>query len=171
MKNRIILFVIVLLGCVTALKAQNREYSAEIDTNYILIGDQIHFRMKVKAEPGVITDEPGGNEQKDLQGHFKQKCDLIRPEPFFLLQGRKTEVGQRAKGERQRTGHQRRRAKHLHPHDNSGKDHPSCQRKRRERRAQALPIEDLQREKKEIRGHPGAFGHIKHLRKSEAKRS
>ena len=39
MKNRIILFVIVLLGCVTALKAQNREYSAEIDTNYILIGD------------------------------------------------------------------------------------------------------------------------------------
>ena len=35
MKNRIILFVNVLLGCVTALKAQNREYSAEIDTNYI----------------------------------------------------------------------------------------------------------------------------------------
>ena len=53
MKNRIILFVIILLGCVSALKAQNREYSAEIDTNYIMIGDQIHFRMKVKAEPGV----------------------------------------------------------------------------------------------------------------------
>ena len=46
MKNRIILFVIILLGCVSALKAQNREYSAEIDTNYIMIGDQIHFRMK-----------------------------------------------------------------------------------------------------------------------------
>ena len=58
MKNRIILFVIVLLGCVTALKAQNREYSAEIDTNYILIGDQIHFRMKVKAEPGVKVAFP-----------------------------------------------------------------------------------------------------------------
>ena len=108
MKNRIILFVIILLGCVSALNAQNREYSAEIDTNYIMIGDQIHFRMKVKAEPGVITDELGDNEQKDLQGHFKQKCDLIRPEPFFLLQGRKTEVGQRAKGERQHTRHQRR---------------------------------------------------------------
>ena len=53
MKNRIILFVIILLGCVCALNAQNREYSAEIDTNYIMIGDQIHFRMKVKAEPGV----------------------------------------------------------------------------------------------------------------------
>ena len=35
MKNRIILFVIILLGCVSALNAQNREYSAEIDTNYI----------------------------------------------------------------------------------------------------------------------------------------
>lgn len=98
----------------------------------------------VKVEPGVITDELGGNEQKDLQGHFKQKCDLIRPEPFFLLQGRKTEIGQRAKGERQHTRHQRRRAKHLHPHDNSGNDHPGRQRKRGERRAQALPIEDLQ---------------------------
>ena len=58
MKNRIILFVIILLGCVSALKAQNREYSAEIDTNYIMIGDQIHFRMKVKAEPGVKVAFP-----------------------------------------------------------------------------------------------------------------
>ena len=33
MKNRIILFVIILLVCVSALKAQNLEYSAEIDTN------------------------------------------------------------------------------------------------------------------------------------------
>ena len=58
MKNRIILFVIILLGCVCALNAQNREYSAEIDTNYIMIGDQIHFRMKVKAEPGVKVAFP-----------------------------------------------------------------------------------------------------------------
>ena len=58
MKNRIILFVIILLGCVSALNAQNREYSAEIDTNYIMIGDQIHFRMKVKAEPGVKVAFP-----------------------------------------------------------------------------------------------------------------
>ena len=58
MKNRIILFVIILLGCVSALNAQNREYSAEIDTNYIMIGDQIHFQMKVKAEPGVKVAFP-----------------------------------------------------------------------------------------------------------------
>ena len=58
MKNRIVLFVIVLLCSIGALKAQNREYIAEVDTNYIMIGDQIHFRMKVKSEPGVKVAFP-----------------------------------------------------------------------------------------------------------------
>ncbi len=52
MKNRVVLFVIILLGSLGVLSAQNREYIAEIDTNYIMIGDQIHFRMKVKTAPG-----------------------------------------------------------------------------------------------------------------------
>ena len=53
MKNRVVLFVILLLSGIGGLKAQSREYSAELDTNYIMIGDQINFRMKVKAEPGL----------------------------------------------------------------------------------------------------------------------
>ena len=74
MKNRIILFVIILLGCVSALNAQNREYSAEIDTNYIMIGDQIHFRMKVKAEPGVKVGS------------------RLYPDQFVILSWKKTDV-------------------------------------------------------------------------------
>lgn len=58
MKNRVVLFVIVLLCSIDALKAQNREYVAEVDTNYIMIGDQIHFWMKVKSEPGVKVAFP-----------------------------------------------------------------------------------------------------------------
>ena len=53
MKNRVVLFVILLLYGIGGLKAQSREYAAELDTNYIMIGDQINFRMKVKAEPGL----------------------------------------------------------------------------------------------------------------------
>lgn len=53
MKNRIALFVIFLLCGIGGLHAQNREYGVEIDTNYIMIGDQIHFTMKVIAEPGL----------------------------------------------------------------------------------------------------------------------
>ena len=47
MKGRLILLLLVLLCGVGGVKAQNVEYIAEVDTNYIMIGDQIHFRMKV----------------------------------------------------------------------------------------------------------------------------
>lgn len=58
MKGRIVLFLVALLCSVGSLRAQNVEYVAEIDSNYILIGDQIHFRMKVKSEPGVKVAFP-----------------------------------------------------------------------------------------------------------------
>lgn len=84
MKNRIILFVIILLGCVCALNAQNREYSAEIDTNYIMIGDQIHFRMKVKAEPGVKVAFP------QLKDTIAQGSRLYLDQ-FVILSWKKTD--------------------------------------------------------------------------------
>lgn len=53
MKNKLVILIVVLLGCIAGVKAQNIEYIAELDTNYIMIGDQIHLKMKVKADPGV----------------------------------------------------------------------------------------------------------------------
>lgn len=50
--------LLVLLCGVGGVKAQNVEYIAEVDTNYIMIGDQIHFRMKVLAEPGARVNFP-----------------------------------------------------------------------------------------------------------------
>ena len=58
MKGRLILLLLVLLCGVGGVKAQNVEYIAEVDTNYIMIGDQIHFRMKVLAEPGARVNFP-----------------------------------------------------------------------------------------------------------------
>ena len=58
MKGRLILLLLVLLCGVGGVKAQNVEYIAELDTNYIMIGDQIHFRMKVLAEPGARVNFP-----------------------------------------------------------------------------------------------------------------
>lgn len=39
----------VLLMCGVGGRAQNVEYTAALDTNYIMIGDQVHFRMKALA--------------------------------------------------------------------------------------------------------------------------
>ena len=58
MKSRFILLLLVWLFGLGIAKAQNVEYTAEVDTNYIMIGDQIHFRMKVLAEPGVKVNFP-----------------------------------------------------------------------------------------------------------------
>lgn len=58
MKGRLILLLLVLLCGVGGVKAQNVEYIAEVDTNYIMIGDQIHFRMKVLAKPGARVNFP-----------------------------------------------------------------------------------------------------------------
>ena len=52
MKRGIIL-ILILCGWLGEVKAQQVEYIAELDTNYILIGDQIHLRLKVKAEQGI----------------------------------------------------------------------------------------------------------------------
>lgn len=53
MKNKLVILIVVLLGCIMGVRAQNVEYIAELDTNYMMIGDQIHLKMKVKADPGV----------------------------------------------------------------------------------------------------------------------
>ena len=53
MKGRLILLLTVLLWGAGAARGQNVEYIAEVDTNYMMIGDQIRFRMRVLAEPGT----------------------------------------------------------------------------------------------------------------------
>lgn len=58
MKGRFILLIVVLLCGIGGVKAQNVEYSAEVDSNFMMIGDQIRFHMKVVAEPGVTVDFP-----------------------------------------------------------------------------------------------------------------
>ena len=48
----------VLLMCGVGGWAQNVEYTAALDTNYIMIGDQVHFRMKALAEKGTRVQFP-----------------------------------------------------------------------------------------------------------------
>lgn len=57
-KYHVIVPMLLLLSWAGGLKAQQVEYIAEIDTNYIMIGDQIHLRMKVKADPDVTVTFP-----------------------------------------------------------------------------------------------------------------
>lgn len=51
------LLLILLLG-VHLLSAQNIEYGAGVDTNYMMIGDQQHFTFKVKSDPGIKISFP-----------------------------------------------------------------------------------------------------------------
>lgn len=51
------LLLILLLG-VHLLPAQNIEYGAGVDTNYMMIGDQQHFTFKVKSDPGIKISFP-----------------------------------------------------------------------------------------------------------------
>lgn len=53
-----ILLLFVLWCGMGGAKAQNVEYIAEVDTNYMMIGDQIRFRMKVLADPGAKVNFP-----------------------------------------------------------------------------------------------------------------
>jgi hypothetical protein len=58
MRKRLLFIVALLFVATGTLKAQQVEYIAEVDTNYLLIGDQVHLRLKVKAEPGVVVTFP-----------------------------------------------------------------------------------------------------------------
>lgn len=53
MKLKRTLFIGCLLFAVTFLKAQNIEYGAILDTNYMLIGDQQYFTLKVQSDQGI----------------------------------------------------------------------------------------------------------------------
>jgi hypothetical protein len=46
------------LAAVGGARAQQIEFAAEVDTNYLLIGDQVKLRLKVKAEEGVTVTFP-----------------------------------------------------------------------------------------------------------------
>ncbi len=48
-----ILLYIFFIGCIGTLNAQDLEYGVELDTNYMLIGDQQHLTFKVKSAPGI----------------------------------------------------------------------------------------------------------------------
>lgn len=50
MRLKLILFIAFLIGGVGFLQAQNIEYGAELDTTYMMIGDQQHLTFKVKSE-------------------------------------------------------------------------------------------------------------------------
>ncbi len=50
MKQIILYFF--LMVCIGSLHAQNVEYGVELDTNYMLIGDQQHLIFKVRSAPG-----------------------------------------------------------------------------------------------------------------------
>lgn len=50
--KRILLYVFLLVG-VGSLHAQNVEYGVELDTNYMMIGDQQHLTFKVRGGEGV----------------------------------------------------------------------------------------------------------------------
>jgi hypothetical protein len=58
MGKRFLILFITLFVAMGAAQAQQVEYMAEVDTNYLLIGDQVHLRLKVKAEAGVKVDFP-----------------------------------------------------------------------------------------------------------------
>lgn len=48
-----ILLYIFLMVCIGTLNAQDFEYGVELDTNYMLIGDQQHLTFKVRSAPGI----------------------------------------------------------------------------------------------------------------------
>lgn len=48
-----ILLYIFLMLCISTLNAQDLEYGVELDTNYMLIGDQQHLTFKVRSASGV----------------------------------------------------------------------------------------------------------------------
>lgn len=48
-----ILLYILLMVCIGKLNAQNLEYGVELDTNYMLIGDQQHLTFKVRCASGI----------------------------------------------------------------------------------------------------------------------
>lgn len=54
-----ILLLIILIGCGTGrMFAQNLEYGAELDTTYMMIGDQQHLRFKVKSDEALTVKFP-----------------------------------------------------------------------------------------------------------------
>lgn len=62
MRNRLIILIVALLGSIGVSRAQDTEYAAELDTNYIMIGDQIHLKMMVRTSPGVKVVFPRLND-------------------------------------------------------------------------------------------------------------
>lgn len=58
MRLRLTLFIVILLVAGGLLKAQNIEYGAELDTNYMMIGDQQHLTFKVRSDKGIKVDFP-----------------------------------------------------------------------------------------------------------------
>lgn len=53
-----ILPILFLLLGTSLLRAQNIEYGAGLDTNYMLIGDQQHFTLRVKSDAGIKVAFP-----------------------------------------------------------------------------------------------------------------
>ncbi|MDR2130947.1 MAG: BatD family protein [Odoribacteraceae bacterium] len=54
-----VLFIIALLGCTAGtMKAQQAEYSAGVDTSYLLIGDQVRLTLTVKDGAGTKVTFP-----------------------------------------------------------------------------------------------------------------
>jgi hypothetical protein len=58
MRKGILFFIVTLLATAGGMKAQQLEYIAEVDTNYLLIGDHVHLTLKVKADEGVKVTFP-----------------------------------------------------------------------------------------------------------------
>lgn len=87
MKNSIVLFVMILLCGVGGVYGQSREYASEIDTSYIMIGDQIHFRMKVIAEPGLKVTFPRLEDTltKGVEIISGPVCDSVREQDGRML--------------------------------------------------------------------------------------
>ena len=53
MRSKLIVLIVVLFEGIFRVQAQQTTYSLTLDTNYIMIGDQIHLTLKVKTNPGI----------------------------------------------------------------------------------------------------------------------